>query len=571
MFETKRLPIGVEFFSEIRKGGYYYVDKTELIAELLKNSGMVNLFTHPRRFGKTLTMTMLKSFFEIGADASLFEGLNISKETELCNEYMGKFPVIFLSLKDVNGLNFEKAYSTMRIILRDLIWSFSYLLESESLTDEEKAFLKRFLINLNADTDVFECLKTLTRLLYKHHKQKVVLLIDEYNVPLDNAFQQGYYEEMFALIRGMFGHALKTNEYLQLAVLTGCPIVSGEGIFAGFDNLKVLPVTDERFTRFDRFFGFTDGEVMDMLEYFGVSEHFDETKEWYGGYRFGGASVYCPLDVINYVDTICEDSHAEPCSFRISTGGNALVKRFVSGADKNTQNEIARLLTGEAIEKAVRLNLTYNDIDDTTENLWSALFTTGYITQVGVVDRGVYKLKIPNREVREIFELQIQEWFKKTFVHDSEPMRELFGAFLEGNTETIQKCLNIIMSRMICILDRIVFSEKEVSLYHGLLYELLRGEQSWLINLYDKPADGFFCMLVRPEDPNMGIVIDVKHTPTKFGLDEACHKALEYIERRDYDEFLRDDGRENILAYGIAFSGKRCKVVGKKLEQCVVK
>ncbi len=561
--ERKKLPVGIDSFEKMRKEGFYYIDKTLLIRDLLQNWGEVNLFTRPRRFGKTLNMSMLKSFFEIGSDPSIFDGLEIMKETALCEAYMGKFPVIFISLKDVDGPTFETAYGMMRGILRTEMMRLSDLAQSAGISENEKRSFDRFLQEEDTKDDVLKSLKMLSQLLYKHYNRKVILLIDEYDVPLDKAFQHGYYDEMVALIRSMFGQALKTNDFLHFAVLTGCLRVTKESIFTGLNNLNVLSIID---TRFDEHFGFTDREVKRMLEDYQLPDHFEETKEWYNGYRFGNVDVYCPWDVINHVARLRDDPAAEPQAFWINTSGNDLVKRFVDKADRTTQSEIERLIAGEAIEKAVRLELTYGEIDESIENLWSVLFTTGYLTQAGKVERGVYKLVIPNREVREVFVLQIQEWFKKTFVQDAKPMQAFCQAFLDGNAEEIQKRLTLILGKMISVMDTKARDDQKENFYHGLLLGLLRSEPTWLIQSNAESGDGFSDILIEPEDPDAGIVIEVKYARSVQELDKACQQAMEQIHARRYDERLRNDGRENILAYGIAFSKKRCRVAWEKLK-----
>ena len=560
--ESRKLPVGIENFEEIRTEGFYYVDKTGLIRDLLNNWGKVNLFTRPRRFGKTLNMSMLKTFFEIGSDRTLFDGLAISRETALCEAYMGRFPVVFVSLKGVDGLTFEEAESRFIEIIGSEAERFSFLLESDKLSDNEKEKYRALLKLKNGQYDMgtivlTSSLQTLSLLLNKHYDQKTILLIDEYDVPLDKAFQHGYYKEMVALIRSLFGQALKTNDFLQFAVLTGCLRVSKESIFTGLNNFKVLSITD---SRFDEHFGFTDAEVKTLLDDYNLTAHYGETKEWYDGYRFGSVDVYCPWDVINHVDRLCGEPNAEPQAYWINTSGNDLVRRFVDKADKTTQGEIERLIAGEAIEKAVRLELTYNEIDNSIDNLWSVLFTTGYLTQAGKVERGVYKLIIPNREVREVFILQIQEWFKETVVHDEKPMQAFCQAFLDGNAEEIQKRLTVILGKMISILDTKAKDEQKENFYHGLLLGLLRSEPNWLILSNAESGDGFSDILIEPEDPDTGIVIEVKYSPTLAGMESVCEAAMNQIKEKRYDERLRNEGREHITAFGIAFCKKRCKV-----------
>ena len=560
--ERKKLPVGIDSFEKLRREAFYYVDKTGLIIDLLNNWGEVNLFTRPRRFGKTLNMSMLKSFFEIGADRTLFDGLAISRETALCEAYMGRFPVVFVSLKGVDGLTFEEAYGMLRRILRSEFSRLGFLKQSERIAEDDKRPFERFLKEQDTMDDVQESLKMLSSLLYQHYGQKTILLIDEYDVPLDKAFQHGYYKEMVALIRGLFGQALKTNDYLQFAVLTGCLRVSKESIFTGLNNFKVLSITD---SRFDEHFGFTDAEVKTLLDDYNLTAHYGETKEWYDGYRFGSVDVYCPWDVINHVDRLCGEPNAEPQAYWINTSGNDLVRRFVDKADKTTQGEIERLIAGEAIEKAVRLELTYNEIDNSIDNLWSVLFTTGYLTQAGKVERSVYKLIIPNREVREVFILQIQEWFKETVVHDEKPMQAFCQAFLDGNAEEIQKRLTVILGKMISILDTKTKDDQKENFYHGLLLGLLRSDPTWSILSNAESGDGFSDILIEPEDPDAGIVIEVKYSPTLAGMESACVTALEQIKSKRYDERLRNEGRENVTAFGIAFCKKRCRVVFEKL------
>ena len=560
--ERKKLPVGIDSFEKLRREAFYYVDKTGLIIDLLNNWGEVNLFTRPRRFGKTLNMSMLKSFFEIGADRTLFDGLAISRETALCEAYMGRFPVVFVSLKGVDGLTFEDAYGMLRRILRSEFSRLGFLKQSERIAEDDKRPFERFLKEQDTMDDVQESLKMLSSLLYQHYGQKAILLIDEYDVPLDKAFQHGYYREMVALIRSLFGQALKTNDFLQFAVLTGCLRVSKESIFTGLNNFKVLSITD---SRFDEHFGFTDAEVKTLLDDYNLTAHYGETKEWYDGYRFGSVDVYCPWDVINHVDRLCGEPNAEPQAYWINTSGNDLVRRFVDKADKTTQGEIERLIAGEAIEKAVRLELTYNEIDNSIDNLWSVLFTTGYLTQAGKVERSVYKLIIPNREVREVFIFQIQEWFKETVVQDEKPMQAFCQAFLDGNAEEIQKRLTVILGKMISILDTKAKDEQKENFYHGLLLGLLRSEPNWLILSNAESGDGFSDILIEPEDPDTGIVIEVKYSPTLAGMESACVTALEQIKSKRYDERLRNEGRENVTAFGIAFCKKRCRVVFEKL------
>ena len=430
MANTLKLPVGIENFEEIRKLGFYYIDKTRLIEQLLQGWGKVTLFTRPRRFGKTLNMSMLKSFFEIGTDKTLFDGLYISDNKELCDDHMGKYPVIFLSLKGVEGLEFASAKRMLCTIIDREIDRHYYLKTSDVLTDEDRTLFTKMLHG--QDDNIEDSIRMLSKLLYKHYGQKVVILIDEYDVPLDKAFQNGYYKEMVSLIRGLFGQALKTNEFLQFAVLTGCMRISKESIFTGLNNLKVLSVAD---VQFDEYFGFTDTEVKDMLEYYGLSGHYGEVKEWYDGYRFGNVEVYCPWDVINYCDLLKADPNALPQDYWSNTSGNAMVRRFIDKADTRTHDEIERLIAGDEILKEIHQELTYNELDSSIENLWSVLFTTGYLTKQGRTADGKIRLAIPNKEIKNLFIKKIREWFRDTSANDGKRLEEFCNAFLEKNTE----------------------------------------------------------------------------------------------------------------------------------------
>ena len=567
MAEQIKLPVGVDRFEEIRREGFYYVDKTSLIAQLLESRGEVNLFTRPRRFGKTLNMTMLRSFFEIGTDETLFDGLAIQKNKKLCEAYLGKYPVVFLSLKGVDGLNFEQAKYRLTELIGMEAERFHFLGESERLTENEKQRY-RSLIHLSKgqytmNTEILtSALQVLSMLLYRHYGRQTIILIDEYDVPLDKAFQHGYYREMVSLIRGIFGQALKTNEFLKFAVLTGCLRISKESIFTGLNNFKVLSITDPRF---DEQFGFTDEEVKKLLQAYQLEEHLEETKQWYDGYHFGDADVYCPWDVINHVDRLLAEPNAEPQSYWINSSGNDLVKRFIDKADKTTRDEIERLIAGEAIEKQIRSELTYDEIGSSIDQMWSVLFTTGYLTQVGKVERDVYRLVIPNHEVREVYIFQIREWFRQSVQQNTKPVDDLLTALEMGDAKRTEQCLNDILGNTISIFDTKSHKNEKEIFYHGILLGLLRSKTDWLIRSNVESGDGFADILIEPEDPNSGIVLELKYAQTFSGLESACEKALAQIREKRYDERLRNDGREYILIYGMAFYKKRCKVMVQKI------
>ena len=562
MTGKKKLPIGIESFEEIRKEGFYYVDKTGVIGQLLEKWGKVNLFTRPRRFGKSLNMSMLKAFFEIGGDPALFEGLEISEKKELCEKYMGQFPVISISLKSVEGLSFTAAGDALKTVIGTEALRFSFLEESTVLSENDKKMYRQLTTVGTSETGLFDMsmgvltssLKTLALLLHKHYDKQVILLIDEYDVPLDKAFQYGYYDEMVSLLRNMFGNALKTNPNLYFAVLTGCLRISKESIFTGLNNLKVLTLTD---VRFDEYFGFTDSEVKDMLKYYGLSEHYGEVKKWYDGYRFGNVEVYCPWDVINYCDLLKADPNAFPQDYWSNTSGNAMVRRFIDKADTRTRDEIERLIAGDEIVKEIHQELTYNELDSSIENLWSVLFTTGYLTQRGQKGKK-YRLTIPNNEIRELFISQIREWFRDVSRKDGETLNQFCEAFPEQNPEKIEEIFSDYLWNTISIRD--TASSKKENFYHGILLGLLGYKSNWLVKSNAESGFGYSDILVEVPKNRTGIVIELKYAEDG-NMDAACEKALQQIEDRDYAAKLKDDGMRNIIKYGIACYKKNCKVV----------
>ncbi len=560
MTGKKKLPIGIDIFEKMDREEFYYVDKTGMIEDLLQNRSEVNLFTRPRRFGKSLNMSMLKAFFEIGGDSALFEGLKISEKKELCEKYMGQFPVISISLKSVEGLSFEAAKKALKDILGVEAGRFYFLTKSSKLTAEEIESYKALLRVgetgdfLMSDTAMEKALLRLSSLLCKHYGKQVILLIDEYDVPLDKAFQYGYYDEMVSLIRNMFGNALKTNPNLYFAVLTGCLRISKESVFTGLNNLKVLTLTD---VRFDEYFGFTDSEVKDMLEYYGLSEHYGEVKEWYDGYRFGNVEVYCPWDVINYCDLLKADPNALPQDYWSNTSGNAMVRRFIDKADTRTRDEIERLIAGDEIVKEIHQELTYNELDSSIENLWSVLFTTGYLTQRGQEGKK-YRLAIPNNEIRELFISQIREWFRDVSRKDGETLNQFCEAFPEQNPEKIEEIFSDYLWNTISIRD--TASSKKENFYHGILLGLLGYKSNWLVKSNAESGFGYSDILVEVPKNRTGIVIELKYAEDG-NMDAACEKALQQIEDRDYAAKLKDDGMRNIIKYGIACYKKNCKVM----------
>lgn len=562
-----RLPVGIENFHEIVTDNYYYIDKTKLIEQLLNNGDKVSLFTRPRRFGKTLNMSMLKYFFEIGNDSNLFNGLYISNNEDLCSEHLGKYPVIFITLKDVDGLTFNDALSRLIMTIGREADRFDFLLEGNGLNKKEKDRFRAIVAEENGDYTMnrnvlVSSLKTLCELLSKYYSQKVVILIDEYDVPLDKAFNNGYYNEMVSLIKDLLGSVLKTNDDLAFAVLTGCLRVSKESIFTGLNNFNVLSITD---SQFDEMFGFTQSEVEGILKAYNLSSHLEEIKKWYDGYRFGNAEIYCPWDVLSHIQRLCADENAKPQPYWINSSGNSLIRRFIDKADKLTRDEIELLLNGESIEKEVKLELTYGEIDDSIDNLWSVLFTTGYLTKVGDANNGIYKLKIPNKEISEVYKTQISDWFKETIRSDRNMLDPFWMALLNGDSNKIENILNDILNRTISVFDPKGEEKEKEKYYHALLTGILIGNGTWSIYSNKESGDGFPDIIAEPVDPDSGLVFEIKVADKFTDLDAACDRAMIQICDKRYKQYLIDEGRFNIWAYAIAFYKKRCKAVVKKL------
>lgn len=560
----KKLPIGIDGFEKIRTNNFYYVDKSMFIAELLQNWGEVNLFTRPRRFGKSLNMSMLKCFFEIGSDPALFEGLKIIQEKDLCRDYLGQFPVISVSLKSVDGLNFEAAAAALRTVIGNTALQFQFLETSEKLSAEEREVYAQLIETGTAQGGIFAMtdeamtasLKNLSRLLAKHYGRKVILLIDEYDVPLDKAFQGGYYDEMVSLIRNMFGNALKTNEYLYFAVLTGCLRVSKESIFTGLNNLKVHTISD---VRYDEYFGFTDAEIDEMLDFYGLLPYKNIVREWYDGYRFGNVDVYCPWDVINYCDALLADTESEPENYWANTSGNEIIRRLLKKADQTTRDEIEQLISDGIIVKVIRQELTYRDVEESIDNIWSILYSTGYLTQRGRLPGKQKKLALPNREVKELFIDLVKDWFQETTLADSVRINRFCRAFPVGDVSTIQDMLHDYLWDSISVRDTAVRTNMKENFYHGMILGLLRSQGNWLIQSNVENGEGYSDISVcTPE--RTGIVIELKYA--KDGnLEKACREALKQIKERKYTEGLKYRGMKKTLEYGMAFCGKDCMVV----------
>ncbi len=555
--ERKRLPVGLENFELIMEDNYYYVDKTGLISELIRNGGMVNLFTRPRRFGKTLNMSMLEHFFSIEKEQSIFDNLAISKDINLCQTHMGKYPVIFVSLKGINAENYDTAFRLTIETIRGVAKKNNFLETSDKLDDYEKRDYQTLLDKNMDDATLFFSLKILSELLEKHYGTKVILLIDEYDVPLAKAFENGYYDQMVFLIRNLLEQALKTNNSLKFAVMTGCMRISKESIFTGLNNLKVLSITDERY---DEYFGFTDAEVKEMLKYYEIEDHYDEMKSWYNGYRFGNTEVYCPWDVLNHCDRIKEHTESFPENYWIHTSSNDAVKKFIQMSNTIvTKREIEKLIAGEDIIKEIHQELTYPEMYQSIENVWSLLFMTGYLTQHGRVDAKRYKLAIPNLEIQDIFKTQIMEYFKESVKKDGDLLNQFCNALKNGDEKQVEHIFGNYLKKTISIRDTFVKKVMKENFYHGILIGILGVKEDWGVFSNREMGEGYSDILIETQSSEMAILIEVKYADDG-NLDKACEQALKQIENQKYDEELKEAGIDKILKYGISCYMKRCKV-----------
>ena len=554
----KRLPVGIENFEKIRRDGFYYVDKTDLIKELLENWGEVNLFTRPRRFGKTLNMSMFQRFFEIGCDKSLFDGLRIAEESTLCETYMGKFPVISISLKGIDAADYETARNLMVKVVNEEARRFQFLTESSRLTDTDKMLFGQLLQKEMDDETLFCSLRELTELLRKHYEKQVIVLIDEYDVPLAKANELGYYDEMVRLIRGIFGSALKTNHNLYFAVLTGCLRVAKESIFTGVNNFNTFTITD---VDFDEYFGFTDAEVKEMLEEYQLGSSYEDVREWYDGYRFGNVDVYCPWDVICYVNKRRTDPALQPQNYWLNTSGNEVVRHFIEAlGDGVTKTEMERLIGGEIVQKEIHEEMTYHDLYADMGNVWSVLFMTGYLTQRGRADGNLYNLVIPNREIRNIFTEQIMKMFQEQAEQDGETLGRFCDALEQGNAEEVERCFTGYMRKTVSIRDTFVRKATKENFYHGMLIGLLGFKEGWTVMSNREAGDGFSDIQILIDDAETGIVIEVKYAQNG-DLEAECQKALTQMRALHYEDGMRNAGMQKVFKYGIACWKKTCKVV----------
>ena len=550
----KKLPVGMDNFENVIRQDYYYLDKTDFIRELLETHGFVNLFTRPRRFGKTLNMSMLKAFFEIGTDRSLFDGLSISREKELCEHYQGNYPVIFLSLKNIEAENFRKAYDKLAALLADECIRLSFLLESEKTEEGNRRIFRRLMDRKGDEADLQRSLIILMRMLRAYYGKQVILLIDEYDVPLEKADSRGYYDQMADFIRGFLGNALKTSPDLYFAVLTGCLRISQESVFTGLNNFKVHSVSG---ARYGEYFGFTDSEVVQLLQNYGLSAVYEKVKKWYDGYRFGNIDVYCPWDVINYVDDVLADPGIEPKLYWINVSSNDLVRRFIDLADGRTREEIEKLISFDPVYKKISENLTYGEVGKKIENLWSILYLTGYLTvdiRKKAMDRGYVYLKIPNREVREIFIEKIREWFSEKAEKNKNDLLELYHAFKEGNAQETENCLGKQLRSTISYYD------SYEGFYHGFLLGLLIWWEDWTALSNRENGEGRSDIQLKCSDGIHGIIIEVKKAGSRKELQSSSKAALKQIKEKKYADALVDNGFMDILIYGISFYKKSCCV-----------
>ena len=554
----KKLPIGIESFEEIRTDGFYYIDKTRLIRDLLQNWGKVNLFTRPRRFGKSLNMSMLKAFLEMGCDEALFDGLEISKEEALCEAYMGRFPVISISLKGASADNFESAKGMLRQIINEEAYRLWKRLSPEQLARYLSNSMERLMDSEMNDIDLMNSLRLLSNVLCQYYGKKVIILIDEYDVPLAKANEKGYYDQMVTLIKNMFEQALKTNDNLYFGVLTGCLRVAKESIFTGLNNLNVLSIID---VQYDEYFGFTDGEVRKLLDYYDLGDSYNTVKEWYDGYRFGNVDVYCPWDVICYCDKRRSNENLHPENYWANTSSNEVVRHFLEKAEGGMlKRDVEKLIAGECVVKHIHQELTYKDLYDSIENIWSVLFITGYLTRRGITEGDSFSLAIPNMEIRKIFTDQIMKLFRENVQKDGNSLNAFCEALKSGNVKAVETQFAKYLKKTISIRDTFAKKSIKENFYHGILLGILGFKEAWIVSSNKESGDGYYDIQVEIEDEEIGIVIEVKYAQDG-NLDAECLEAMKQIAETGYTQQLKDDGMQTILKYGVACYKKNCKVV----------
>ncbi|WP_026889575.1 AAA family ATPase [Clostridium beijerinckii] len=557
--EFKPLPIGIDNFEMLITRGYYFVDKTLLIKDLLDNKAAVNLFTRPRRFGKTLNMSMLQYFFENSSkdNSYLFENLNIMKAEQKYTSHMGQYPVINLSLKSAKQPNFELAYISIRRRIAEEYKRHEYLLENEQLQYERERYLK-ILMEQGEEGDYIDALYFLCECLEKHHNKKVIILIDEYDVPLENAFFEGFYDRMIAFIRSLFESALKTNSSLEFAVITGCLRISRESIFTGLNNLDIISILNEHY---DEYFGFTQNEVSIMLNDYGLIEKEELTKSWYNGYIFGQAQVYNPWSVVKFVKDLYKNKNAFPTSYWANTSSNSIVKSLIERADNATKKEIELLIEGKTIEKPVHEDITYDEIYDSMDSLWNFMFFTGYFKKVNErmdsEDNHYLELSIPNREVKYIFKSKILKWFQdKVKARD---LTRMYTAIINGEHQIFEDEL----SRL--LIETISFNDAYENFYHGFVTGALANMHDYIIKSNREGGTGRSDLFIKSVSlRGIAIVIEFKVAKNIDDLEKKAEEAIKQIETKGYDLELRCEGYKNILKYGISFYQKDCFIIKKE-------
>ena len=561
--DQKPLPIGIDNFEMLITRGYYFVDKTLLIKDLLDNKAAVNLFTRPRRFGKTLNMSMLQYYFEDRRDeftgekidnSYLFEGLNIKGESEKYTKYIGKYPVINLSLKSAKQGSLDLAFQCIREEISNEFKRHKYIIESDVLKTEKEHFMK--IVNNDKDMSLYiTALKFLSDCLNKYHNEKVIILIDEYDVPLENAFFEGFYKEMIGFIRSLFESALKTNSSLEFSVITGCLRISKESIFTGLNNLKIISILDDRYAEH---FGFTDDEVIKICEDYNMQQKYETIKQWFNGYIFGETNVYNPWSVMQYVDDLKANINRLPKSYWANTSSNSIVKSLIERADDITKGEIEALIEGKTIEKPVHEDITYDDVYDNLDNLWNFMFFTGYFKKISErmdenTQENFVELAIPNLEVKYIFRTKILKWFNEQIKLCD--MTKMFNAIINKNVELFEIELNKLL------LDTISFNDAYENFYHGFLAGILSNMKGYIVKSNREGGTGRSDLFIKSVSRRgIAIVVEFKIANDIDDLEKKADEAIEQIEDRKYDMELRSEGYKNIFKYGIAFYKKDCLI-----------
>lgn len=545
------LPIGIEDFTELRTEGYYYIDKTGFILELLQKRFKVNLITRPRRFGKTLTMSMLADFLDIRKNSKeIFDGLEISKNRDFCAAWMNQWPVLFLSLKNIDSLNFDGALRLLKTAISDLCKKHDYLLENEEVDCDDKNIFSRLKTGIMDEAEIKNSLYTIMRMMRAYFGKPVVLFIDEYDVPLARASENGYYAEMLDIIRGMLGISLKTNEFLKLAVITGCLRIAKESIFTGTNNLVSSSILDNRF---QEFFGFTEEEVLRLLDDMGIPGQAVQMKEWYDGYCFGNQEIYCPWDVLNFTNALLEHPGAAPKNYWKNTSHNSIIRSFINRADLSVNEKFEKLLDGQSIRERICEDLTYDVLHSSESNLWSVLYLTGYLTKEKIcedVNEQQVSLKIPNEEIKSIFRETVMEWFRESIA--SLDRRELFQALWDGEYEKAAGMISDIL------FETISYHDYKESYYHAFMAGIFSGAGYTVESNYEYGL-GRPDLVVKDSRKRKVLVLEVKYSESEKKMEQDCRKALKQMDINEYaKKFLH--GYKDVTCYGIAFYQKQCMI-----------